>query len=243
MNYIAELNAFYDKLELNPLPTPCIALWHALMAIANKSGWQQEFTVATSVLMLKSGLNAKAVQRARNQLEQAGYISWKSRGGNQSATYQMISRVGQNKSNSVLQNVAENVPQNVVQIVPQNVPQSVPINKYKQNIETKKEVSKDTKKKFIPPTLDEVRAYCLERQNNIDPQKFIDFYAANGWVQGKGKPIKDWKACIRTWEKNTISKEQQQNKPVNKFNAFPQRNYSQEDYADIERRLLQRGVL
>jgi len=55
--------------------------------------------------------------------------------------------------------------------------------------------------KFQRPTVDEVGAYCAERNNGVDPQKFIDHYAANGWVQGRGKPIKDWKACVRTWER------------------------------------------
>ena len=91
MNYIAEIKAFYDRLELNPLPSPAIALWHALMSIANKTGWQQEFTVAVSVLVLKSGLNAQAIKRARNRLEQDGYITWRSRGGNQAAVYHLNS--------------------------------------------------------------------------------------------------------------------------------------------------------
>lgn len=53
------------------------------------------------------------------------------------------------------------------------------------------------------PTLEEITAYCLERNDDIDPQSFLDYYDANGWVQGKGrKPIVDWKAAIRTWEKN-----------------------------------------
>lgn len=56
-------------------------------------------------------------------------------------------------------------------------------------------------KRFIPPTLSEITAYCQERQNGIDPQKFIDHYTANGWMRGKTK-VKDWKACVRTWEKN-----------------------------------------
>lgn len=56
------------------------------------------------------------------------------------------------------------------------------------------------KQKFIPPTVEEVRAYCQERKNNIDPGYFVDFYTANGWVQGKGKPIKDWQAAVRNWE-------------------------------------------
>lgn len=56
-------------------------------------------------------------------------------------------------------------------------------------------------KSFVPPTVEEVKAYCKERNNRVDPQKFIDFYETNGWVQGKArKPIKSWKACVRTWE-------------------------------------------
>ena len=54
--------------------------------------------------------------------------------------------------------------------------------------------------RFTAPSVDEVRAYCQERKNSIDPQRFVDFYTANGWVQGKGKPIKDWKAAVRLWE-------------------------------------------
>lgn len=53
---------------------------------------------------------------------------------------------------------------------------------------------------FVPPSVDEVRAYCQERGNHIDPQRFVDFYTANGWTQGRGKPIKDWRAAVRTWE-------------------------------------------
>lgn len=53
--------------------------------------------------------------------------------------------------------------------------------------------------RFIPPSVEEVAAYCRERGNGIDPQEFVDHYTANGWVRGKTK-IKDWKACVRTWE-------------------------------------------
>ena len=54
-------------------------------------------------------------------------------------------------------------------------------------------------KKFKKPTYEEVEEYCNERNNNINPQKFIDFYESKGWYVGKNK-MKDWKACIRTWE-------------------------------------------
>ena len=53
--------------------------------------------------------------------------------------------------------------------------------------------------RFVKPTLEEVQAYCEERQNGIDPQAFIDYYTSNGWKVGNS-PMKDWKAAVRTWE-------------------------------------------
>ena len=63
-------------------------------------------------------------------------------------------------------------------------------------------------RRSVKPTMEEVRAYCTERNNGIDAQHFFDFYEANGWMQGKGKPIKDWKAAVRTWEQNNSQRMQ-----------------------------------
>ncbi len=54
--------------------------------------------------------------------------------------------------------------------------------------------------KFIKPTIDEIKEYCIERNNGINAEAFYDFYEAKGWYVGKNK-MKDWKACVRTWEK------------------------------------------
>jgi uncharacterized protein YdaU (DUF1376 family) len=62
-------------------------------------------------------------------------------------------------------------------------------------------VKEKASQRFTPPTLSEVMAYCNERGNQVDPQRFINHYGANGWMRGKNK-IKDWKACVRTWEQN-----------------------------------------
>lgn len=127
MNYLAELKAFYDRLELNPQPNTVIALWHALMSIANKAGWPDTFTVASSVLGLRSGLNASALKRARNKLATDGFIDWKPRGGNQSAQYHIKSLVVQNRHEFEPQYE----PQSEPQCEPQSEPQSEPINKHK----------------------------------------------------------------------------------------------------------------
>lgn len=60
---------------------------------------------------------------------------------------------------------------------------------------------KQPTKKFIKPTIEEIQAYCLERQNSVIPSKFFNYYESNGWKVGKAS-MKDWKAAVRTWETN-----------------------------------------
>ena len=54
--------------------------------------------------------------------------------------------------------------------------------------------------RFKKPTIEEIAAYCAERKNNVDPQAFFDFYESKGWRVGN-QPMKDWRACVRTWER------------------------------------------
>ena len=65
------------------------------------------------------------------------------------------------------------------------------------------ELEKESKRKrFNPPTVDEVREYCNEINATISPDAFVDYYAAQGWIYGKsGKQMKDWKAAVRNWQR------------------------------------------
>ena len=56
-------------------------------------------------------------------------------------------------------------------------------------------------KRFIPPTIEEVAAYCQKRGNGVDANMFVSHYAAIGWMIGKNK-MRDWQAAVRTWERN-----------------------------------------
>jgi hypothetical protein len=72
-------------------------------------------------------------------------------------------------------------------------------------IDNKRETQRRTQKRMAPPSIDEVQAYFAERGciDGEEPEKFRDYYTANGWTQGRaGKPIKDWKAAARNWMKN-----------------------------------------
>lgn len=57
-----------------------------------------------------------------------------------------------------------------------------------------------TRHRFVPPTVDEVRAYCAEKGYPIDPERFVDFYSSKGWMVGKNK-MQDWRAAVRTWSR------------------------------------------
>lgn len=56
------------------------------------------------------------------------------------------------------------------------------------------------RKGFAPPTIDEVKAYCAERKNNVDAEAFVAFYASKGWKVGSA-PMHDWRSAVITWEK------------------------------------------
>lgn len=63
--------------------------------------------------------------------------------------------------------------------------------------------------RFIPPTLDDIKEYCRERNNSVDPEKFYNYYESNGWKVGRNG-MKDWRAAVRTWERNDRSRTSRQ---------------------------------
>jgi hypothetical protein len=83
----------------------------------------------------------------------------------------------------------------------------------------------DPQKRFTPPTVEEVAEYCKERNNNVNPQKFVDFYTAKGWKIGK-ESMKDWKASVRTWENRDGGKK------------VIAQNFPQRDYSDVNEQIM-----
>lgn len=98
-----------------------------------------------------------------------------------------------------------NVQTNLRQISDKNPPEiEIELEK---DIEIEKEIHSSAKsittkrKRFEKPTLSQITQYCLERNNNVNAEQFYDYYESNGWKVGKNA-MKDWKACVRTWERN-----------------------------------------
>lgn len=89
-------------------------------------------------------------------------------------------------------------------------------------------------KRFMKPTHDDVSNYCMEKGiTNVDPDRFIDYYESNGWKVGKN-PMKDWKAAVRTWNKNGYGKTNTTTQKQG-FTSYEGRDV---DYTALERKLL-----
>lgn len=94
------------------------------------------------------------------------------------------------------------------------------------NVNVKEKV-KEKEKRFTRPTMEEVEAYCRERKNSVDAKAFVDFYESKGWKVGS-TPMKDWRACIRTWERRRDARR------TTEFNNIEARKY---DMDELEKEL------
>lgn len=132
MNYLLEIRAFYDWLETNKLSTAAIALWHALMYMANKTQWQDTFAVAMSMLEIRTGLKRQALYDARNQLKNSGRITFEARSGNQSSVYHIIPLVSEIQTQAPTQEHTQTPTQHHTQ-TPTQEPNINKLNKTKPN--------------------------------------------------------------------------------------------------------------
>lgn len=134
--------------------------------------------------------SASKVSKAVSKLAELGYVRVESFNGRNRVLRSCLAKNA--RQSSIIYEADE-----------QNLPQS----NIKNNIE-----NKEKRKRFTPPTVDEVREYCLERNNGIDPEAFTAFYASKGWKVGNSQ-MKDWKQAIITWEKREQREHPQQQKP------------------------------
>ena len=150
MNYLTEIKLFYDWLETHPLTPSAIALWHGLMFMANRAGWEEVITIPLSALEMRTGIPATTLYRIRQQLQDARLIEVISPGGRACAAYRILSF----ESRFAFQNGKQNERQmedksaderESSEFAFQNGKQSASINKTKQDVDVSQK--KQTKKK------------------------------------------------------------------------------------------------
>jgi hypothetical protein len=202
MTYIDLLNDFNQWLESNALPCSSQLMYFRLLNVFNRAGWPEYVQVDNLRMMLMTGVESKtAVIRARNKLMEAGFISYgKGKKGCPCRYY--LAKKGSFKKT---ENATKNDTEFATECATKNDTEFATHIKTKTKTKTNTPVLPDgntaPKGRMVPPTVDEVAAYCQERGNGLDPETFVDFYASKGWMVGKN-PMKDWKAAVRTWERS-----------------------------------------
>ena len=188
MNYITQLNGFFNYLDKKiTLTANAVSLYVMLLDINNKDNWIAEFSIKNSYFEDRTGLRRDKLNEARNLLKQKGLIKYQQADGSASGIYSIIEfgRDGKLVADTQSDTQSDTLPFNYNK--PKPKPKRILADKPQSN-------------KFIPPTIEEIVAYCNERKNNIDPQKFFDYFNASGWYDSKGQKVKSWKGKIITWE-------------------------------------------
>lgn len=169
------------------------------------NGWEFHYNVMRKELKEKSD---KTIRKVLNRLVEKGYII-KTQINNPNGQFGGIDIEFTDKSFSITEGKntdASNLPfgknTDSVNLPPNNT-----------NISNNTDIITNTNltiigktKKFIKPTIEEIRDYCIEIGANINPEQFYDYYESKGWMIGKNK-MKDWKAAVRTWKRNNTSKD------------------------------------
>lgn len=190
MNYLAEILAFYDLVQVKQLSTGQIALWHALMAINNRCTWIEWFTVPNLTLELNTGLSRSGVLKARNALKQYGLIDFKIN-GTKATNYKMITIA---KSKQESKQIGKQVSTQDGKQVSKQVRNT--LNKRK---ETK--LKKESKKKaygeyqhvlFSDEEYEKLKAYFPN-----DYEKRIQ--SLDEYIQKSGRKYKDFLLTLKTW--------------------------------------------
>lgn len=203
MNYIKQLNSFFELLIVNPLSANSQCLYFNLLSINNKCNWLKEFTVANSTLMGFTGMNISALQRARNDLIQKGYIKYQKGRSNNAGYYSIVDFEQQSKQQSEQQNEQQNKQQNEQQSEQQNdSTTNNTTNTLNKLNETKQKNNKEknNKKKYGEygnVLLDDEQ---YQKLLNEFPNDYKDrIQRLDDYIQSKGKKYKDYLATIRTW--------------------------------------------
>lgn len=233
MNYLAEIKAFYDLVQVKQLSTGQIALWHALMAINNKCAWIEWFTVPNIMLELNTGMSRSGVLKARNSLKQYGLIDFKTN-GTKATNYKIIT-IAKSKQESNQESTQESKQvskQDSTQVSKQD---SNTLNKLnetklkKENIKRKR-YGENQNVLFTDEEYEKVKTYFPN-----DYEKRIQ--ALDDYIQSKGAKYKDFVATLKNWaRKEGYKLPSVSEPPKEEFREVDISQLTQEEYGKLMRK-------
>ena len=219
MDFIKQLKAF-DEIGSENLTPNAIAIYYHLFMVNNRCGWKEWFDESDFWIGRAVGIRRReTIVAAINLLKQKGFIDFQ-RGSkrNQSTSYKIIelsTRTIFPHENSAIDSAKDSVEHSAKHSAKDSPKHSAKDSgNIKQETETKTETetkqSAPARNKFVPPTLEEVNEYVLEKNLHVSAKDFLDYFTESNWVDSKGNKVNSWKGKILTWEK--YHKQDQQKK-------------------------------
>ena len=210
MNYLTEIKLFYDWLETHPLSANGIVLWHGVMQIASRSGWQNPIEIPSSLLETRTHLERTTIFRARSQLVEQGLLMLHNRGGRSHCAYTIIPF----SQSVVLQNATQNardgdsvVSQIALQTATQSATQNdgIPLISNKTKLDSDKErlKEKEVAGKPAPTSTDSKRK--REKKSAQKEKRKKTLFTLEMWLDSIDEP---WRNIMHQWlEYKTARKE------------------------------------
>lgn len=214
MNYIELINRFWRLRRSVRITSLQADVYFCLVQECNLRGWPEEFKMTNKLLCLTIGIAEPSLAGARRRLAQLELISFTGGVRNIAAPcYKILPVLEVNKRNFGTSDNTDNdgrkesvshaaSPLNIKQ----NKKKDTSFDSFGLPSSSLDSSGKEERKPapFVPPTVQEVEAYCTLRGNTVDAVRFVNFYASKGWML-KHSPMKNWKAVVCAWEKSSFS--------------------------------------
>lgn len=206
MDFIKQLVCFHRKATGNLTPN-ATAIYLYLFMENNDCGWEEWFEVSDYWMCKATGIKRReTIVAALNLLKQRGLIDFQ-RGTQRNRPSKYKIQPLFNSAKTVLKDSSKDSVEHSAKTVSRDSSKDGFLLS-NQNLKVKeKERGRKTRTQFIPPTIDEVNEYVLEKGLHVSAKKFWDYYDAGGWKDAKGNAVKNWKQKILTWEAHEPKKE------------------------------------
>ena len=228
MNFIRQLKEFHERSYRKISPNATAVYLHLFM-VDNYLAWAEWFEVSDSEMVSYTGIKRhESILRAINSLKQNGFIDY-IRGGAHKATQYRIIPLSNSTIDSIIDSTIDSTIDSIIDSTKTKVlntpPETAPVlessvvevqkndeNALINNKNYKQETINNKRARgnrtFVPPTLDEVQDYILEKGLHVSAKQFLDYFTVGNWTDAKGNKVKNWKQKLLTWEKFADRKQQ-----------------------------------
>lgn len=209
IDYMKQLNAFNERCLITGMSPRVRVVYYTLLDMNNRLFWAPSFRTTIRIIADRSGLNKNGVDLALQTLKNEGLIEYVP--SNKKGTGSLIkicpllgtqTGTDNNLRTSVCPEIGTEIGTNVgTNIGTGTGTQTGTTIKQKENKRKENNISVRAKKKFVPPTLEEVSQYVTENKLRVSAKDFFDYFTAGDWIDSKGQKVLSWKQKLRTWEK------------------------------------------